>query len=105
MTKRSSNLLLNLFVIPGLGQFVEGRWKLGLAFLLVEIALLGWAIYLVVVFMLNALAAVSSPEIAEPVRSLLKAGAKRLILPVALMFVNRAVSGIEAYVRTRDESV
>ena len=104
MKKKDANLLLSLFVMPGIGQFAEERWKLGMAFLLVELVLLGWVIYVVMTFALDALAVVSNPEVAESTRDLLRAGAKRMLLPLVLMFINRFASGIEAYVRTQDVS-
>ena len=96
MKRKLTNFILSLLVMPGLGQMVERRWAVGLAFLVIELVLFGWFIVVLVSFLLKVIMAYENIDTIELLREFVKSDKGRLMLPLILILINRVASGVEA---------
>ena len=87
--------------MPGVGQIIQERWALGISFIVIELGLLGWLLYVIGSFLLNSMFTYENLDMMVSAREYLRAHAARLLTPLMLMVVNRLVSGIEAVLRTK----
>lgn len=88
--------------MPGIGQLIQERWALGITFILIELGLLGWLIYVVVSFFWNMMFVYENLDALSSLREFLQARPARAATPLILIVVNRLISGIEALARTKD---
>lgn len=101
MKRRVNNLLLSLFVMPGIGQLIQERWALGITFIVIELGLLGWLIYVIVSFFWNMMFVYENLDALSSLREFVRTHPARVLTPLILIIINRLTSGIEALVRTK----
>lgn len=88
--------------MPGVGQLTQERWAVGISFIVIELGLLGWLIYVIVAFLLNSILIYENLDVVNSAREYIRTHTTSALLPLILIIANRLISGIEAILRIKN---